>query len=326
MARGLDLRSAYPSLTARKAWQQWCKGNESRRRELGLPARPDVKYRMEEGFDLDDFVFGSEEQRDPEASEEEEEEERRETGDEGAEEEHPGALRASEEGEKEHPGALRASEEGEEEHPGVLRASEEGEEEHPGALRASEEGEEEHPGALRASEEGEKDALEAAAAAAPEWLPFEEARALVWSLRLPRRKGHPQKVFWRERKNPASALNAHPRFHGNPPSIYGKSKDGEDRGWTSWDDFVFGYKASSGQKPEEQQDEEEAPAEALVLGDAKEEAPGPPGLRRSPRGSGVSAPGGLQPAEGGGGGSGRRWRALWCPPRQLLRPATSRSR
>ena len=141
---------------------------------------------------------------------------------------------------------------------------------------------EEHPDALGASVEGEKDAD------AGEWLPFEEARAFVWSLRLPRNKGNPQKVFWMERKKPGSALSTHPGIHGNPPRIYGKSNDGEDSGWTGWEDFVYGYEAVSGQRPE-QQVEAEAPTEAAVLGDKKEEVLRQPGRRRSTRRSSVSA-------------------------------------
>ena len=55
------LRSAYPSNTARTAWEKWCQANGPRRLQLRLPTMPSSIYGKEEGFDLDYFVFGPKE-------------------------------------------------------------------------------------------------------------------------------------------------------------------------------------------------------------------------------------------------------------------------
>ena len=256
-----DLRSTYPSCTAKTAWGKWCQANDTSRKELRLPTKPWDVYK-DEDFVLDHFMFGCKEQEGLKASEVE-------------------GLQTDEKGEP----MVQTTEDLQEEPPAASASALEAcnqqraEEERPQTV---DEGEEEHLQSLQASIEAEKDSE------AGEWLPFEEAREFVWSLRLPRKKGNPRKVFWMERKKPGSALSTHPGIHGNPPRIYGKSNDGEDSGWTGWEDFVYGYEAVSGQRPE-QQVEAEAPTEAPVHGDEEEEVPRQPGRRRSTRRSSVSA-------------------------------------
>ena len=73
-----------------------------------------------------------------------------------------------------------------------------------------------------------------AAAPDPPVLTFEEARAIVWSLKLPRGK-HPYLAFSEALGQEAPALKAHLGIFNEPIRFYG------NKGWKGWEDFVFGY-------------------------------------------------------------------------------------